>query len=157
MDQKSTKMAKIATTRIFPKLMSEAVCQMLCLLLLLFALFLLLNGSKDSNLKNQAISEILPNFAPIFRGGGVEIEKKWSLSIWKYISRAIQIWNQIFKIFSSCLGYWRLKNVTVKGYLHIFGPFFPFLGKMRIFPKNSVRGILYPLVPSNFMQNIKKI
>ena len=38
-----------------------------------------LNGSKDRNLKNQAISEILPNFAPIFRGGGVEIEKKWSL------------------------------------------------------------------------------
>ena len=34
-----------------------------------------LNGSKDSNLKNQAISEILPNFAPIFRGEGVEIEK----------------------------------------------------------------------------------
>ena len=35
-----------------------------------------LNGSKDSNLKNQAISEILPNFAPIFRGEGMEIEKK---------------------------------------------------------------------------------
>ena len=34
-----------------------------------------LNGSKDSNLKNQAISEILPNFAPIFRGGGVDRDK----------------------------------------------------------------------------------
>ena len=31
-----------------------------------------LNGSKDSNLKNQAISEILANFAPMFRGEGVE-------------------------------------------------------------------------------------
>ena len=37
-----------------------------------------LNGSKVSDLKNQAISKILPNFAPIFRGGGVEIEKKCS-------------------------------------------------------------------------------
>ena len=36
-----------------------------------------LNGSKDSNLKNQAISEILPNSAPIFTGEGVEIEKKY--------------------------------------------------------------------------------
>jgi len=53
------------------------------------------------------------------------------------------------------VGYWRLKNVTVKVYLPIFGPFFPFFGEMRIFPKNSV--ILYPLMPSNFMQNIKKI
>ena len=50
-----------------------------------------LNGSKDSNLKNQEIFEMLPNFAPIFGGEGVEIEKKWSLSIRKYISRAIQI------------------------------------------------------------------
>jgi len=40
-----------------------------------------LNGSKDSNLKNQVIFEILPNFAPIFRGEGVEIEKNWSTSI----------------------------------------------------------------------------
>ena len=36
-----------------------------------------LNGSKDINLKNQAISAIFPKFAPIFRGGGVEIEKKF--------------------------------------------------------------------------------
>ena len=34
-----------------------------------------LNGSKDSNLKNQVIFEILPNFAPIFRGEGVEWRK----------------------------------------------------------------------------------
>ena len=35
-----------------------------------------LNGSKDIiNLKSQVIFEILPNFAPIFRGEGVEIEK----------------------------------------------------------------------------------
>ena len=98
----------------------------------------------------------MPNFAPIFRGEGVVIEKKLSISFRKYISRAIQIWNQIFKIFSSCVGYQHLKNVTVKGYFPIFGPFFPFFGKMRILPKNSFRGILYPLMPSNFMQNIKK-
>ena len=55
---------------------------------------------------------LLPNFAPIFRGEGVELVKKLSISIWKYISTAIQIWNQIFKIFSSCVGYWHLKNVT---------------------------------------------
>ena len=83
-----------------------------------------MNSSKDGILKNQAISEILPNFAPIFRGEGVEIEKKCSLSIRKYISRAIQIWNQIFKIFGSCVGYRHLKNITAKGYKPIFGHFF---------------------------------
>ena len=50
-----------------------------------------LNGSKDSNLKNRAIFEILPNIVPIFRGEGVEIEKNWSMLIRNYISRAIQI------------------------------------------------------------------
>ena len=50
-----------------------------------------LNGSKDSNLTINQFFEILHNFAPIFRGEGVEIEKKRSLSIRKYISRAIQI------------------------------------------------------------------
>ena len=69
---------------------------------------------------------ILPNFAPIFRGEGVEIEKKLSISIWKYISTAIQIWNQIFKIFSSCVGYWHLKNVTVKAICLFSDPFFIF-------------------------------
>ena len=34
-----------------------------------------LNGSKDSNLKIKQFFEILHNFAPIFRGEGVEIEK----------------------------------------------------------------------------------
>ena len=93
-----------------------------------------LNGSKDSNLTiKHAIFEILPNFAPIFRGEGVEIEKKWSISIRKYISRAIQIWNQIFKIFSSCVGY-----------LPIFGPFFHFSGKWEFFWK-MVFGTIYTL------------
>ena len=81
--------------------------------------------------------------------------KEWRLStpIWKYISPAIQIWNQIFKIFSSCFGFGHLKNVTVKT---IFGPLFPFFRKMRIFLKNGVWGSLYPLMPSNFMHNMKK-
>ena len=103
------------------------------------------------------IFEILPNFAPIFRGEGVEIEKKWSKSFRKYISRGIQIWNQIFKMFSSCVGHRGLKNVTVRGYFSIFGQFFPFLGKMRILPKNGIWGSLYHLMTSNSMQNIKKI
>ena len=38
-----------------------------------------LNDSKDSNLKIKQFFEILHNFAPIFRGEGVEIEKKWSI------------------------------------------------------------------------------
>ena len=36
------------------------------------------------------------------------------------------------------------------------GPFFPIFEKMRIFLKNGVWGSLYPLMPSNFMQNMKK-
>ena len=59
-------------------------------------------------------------------------------------------------MFSSCVGHRRLKNVTVRGYLSIFGQFFPFFGKMRILAKNGVWGSLYPLMPSNSMQNIKK-
>ena len=99
---------------------------------------------KKSNLKNRVIFEILPNFAPIFRGEGVEDrEKKLSISIRKYISRAIQIWNQIFKI-SSCAGYMRLKNVTFKGHLPIFGPFFSFSGKWEFFQK-MVSGAVYTL------------
>ena len=39
-----------------------------------------MNGSKD-RFDNQALFEILPYFSPIFRGEGVEIEKKRSLSI----------------------------------------------------------------------------
>ena len=39
-----------------------------------------LHGSKDIvNLKNRVIFQILPNFAPIFRGEGVEIEKLYTL------------------------------------------------------------------------------
>ena len=82
--------------------------------------------------------------------------KSMFIPIWNYISRAILIWNQIFKIFSSCVGYRCLKNVTVKGYLPIFGPFFPFLGKMRILQKNGIWGSLYPLMPSTLCKISKK-
>ena len=50
-----------------------------------------LNGSKDSNLKIKGFLKNLPNFAPIFRGEGMEMDKKLSISIQKYISNAIQI------------------------------------------------------------------
>ena len=38
-----------------------------------------------------------------------------------------------------------------------FWTLFPFFRKLRIFLKNGVWGSLYPLMPSNFMQNMKKI
>ena len=53
---------------------------------------------KNSNLKNPAISVILPNFALIFRGEGVESEKKNGPYQSERTVRVIQIWNQIFKM-----------------------------------------------------------
>ena len=50
-----------------------------------------------------------------------------------------------------------LHKIIKSPFLPIFGPFFPFFGKMIIFLKNGIWGSIYPLMPSNFMQNIKKI
>ena len=58
-----------------------------------------------------------------FRGEGVEIEKKLSTSIWKYISPTIQIWNQIFKIFSSCVGYCHFASSPKTLFLPFLGTF----------------------------------
>ena len=41
-------------------------------------------------------------------------------------------------------------------YLPIFGPFFHFFRKMRMFLKNGVWGSLYPLMPSNFYAKYEK-
>ena len=60
-----------------------------------------LNGSKDSNLKIKLFLKYCPSLHPFL--GVKEIEKKLSISFQKYISRAIQIWNQIFKILAVVL------------------------------------------------------
>ena len=42
-------------------------------------------------------------------------------------------------------------------FLGLFENFFTFFWKIIFFLKNGVLGSLYPLMPSNFMQNMKKI
>ena len=104
-----------------------------------------LNGSKDSNLTIKQFLKYCQTLHPFLGVKEWKSRKKLSTSIRKYISRAIQIWNQIFKIFSSCVGYRHLKNVTVKGYLPIFEPFFPFFGKMIFFSEKWCLGQFIPL------------
>ena len=87
-----------------------------------------MNGSKDSNLKNREIFEILPNFAPIFRGEGVEIEKNCS-------HQSESTFHQLFKYeitFSNFLavmldiGILHKSPKTLKTlFLPFFGPFLP--------------------------------
>ena len=69
------------------------------------------------------------------------MEKKQSLSI---------TFQELFKYeirFSKYLavGYWRLKNVTVKVYLPIFGPFFPFFLENENFSEKWCMGQFIPI------------
>ena len=83
-------------------------------------------------------------------------EREFS-QIWT-LRRKLANYNTLhFRSFPAKINNSILRKSPKSPFLPIFGPFFPFFGKMRILPKNVVRGSLYPLIPSNFMQNIRKI